>query len=94
MKTNVGTGEDVAISELADIIKNAVGYQGRLEYDSCKPDGTPRKLLDSGRLRSLGWRPRVTLTDGVAEAYKHFVATLEASDSGRIRGQHPASASR
>ena len=70
---NVGTGEDIAIASLADMIKRIVGYSGSLRFDSTKPDGAPRKLLDVGRLRALGWRHRITLEDGVASTYRWFV---------------------
>lgn len=70
---NVGYGEDLEIRELASVIKKVVGYQGRIEFDPTKPDGTPRKLLDSTKLRSLGWRPTIKLEDGLALAYKDFV---------------------
>jgi GDP-L-fucose synthase len=70
---NVGTGEDVTISELADSIRRAVTYQGRFVYDSSKPDGTPRKLLDVSRLHALGWRHRISLEEGVQQTYRWFV---------------------
>ena len=71
---NVGSGEDIAIAELAALIGKVVGYTGRIAYDPSKPDGTPRKLMDVGRLRALGWAPRVGLEEGLALAYKDFVA--------------------
>ena len=71
---NVGCGEDVTIRELAELIARVVGFEGRLTFDSSKPDGAPRKLLDVGRLASLGWRPRTSLTDGVQSTYDWFVA--------------------
>jgi GDP-L-fucose synthase len=70
---NVGVGYDVEIRELADIIKGVVGYQGALEYDRTKPDGTPRKLMDSARLLALGWAPKIGLPEGVAHAYDWFL---------------------
>lgn len=70
---NVGVGYDVEIRELADIIKGVVGYQGALEYDRTKPDGTPRKLMDSARLLALGWAPKIGLAEGVAHAYDWFL---------------------
>jgi len=66
---NVGYGEDVTIRELAEVIANAVGYRGRIEFDRSRPDGTPRKLMDSSKLRSLGWRPAVSLSEGIRETY-------------------------
>jgi GDP-L-fucose synthase len=70
---NVGTGEDVTIRELAEIVRDAVGFEGRLVFDTSKPDGTPRKLLDVSRLRALGWTPKVALRDGIRQTYEWFV---------------------
>jgi GDP-L-fucose synthase len=69
---NVGWGEDVTIKELAEIVLSVVGYSGRLIFDPTKPDGTPRKLLDTARLSGLGWRPRISLTDGIKKTYAWF----------------------
>jgi GDP-L-fucose synthase len=69
---NVGTGEDIAIKDLAEMIADVVGYRGRLRFDTTKPDGTPRKLLDVSRLKSLGWHPRVGLRDGIASTYEWY----------------------
>jgi GDP-L-fucose synthase len=66
---NVGFGSDVSIRELAMLIREVVGFEGTLEFDSSKPDGTPRKLMDSGRLRSLGWKPEIGLREGIASTY-------------------------
>ncbi len=63
---NIGCGEDLSIAELALLVKEAIGFQGRLEFDASKPDGTPRKLLDVSRLASLGWSPTISLRDGVS----------------------------
>ncbi len=71
---NVGTGEDVSIAELAELIKRTVGYAGRLRFDTSKPDGTPRKLLDVSRLHSLGWRHKTGLEDGIAATYRWLLA--------------------
>lgn len=71
---NIGVGDDLTIAELATLVATAVGYQGKIAFDSSKPDGTPRKLLDSGRLHGLGWRATTSLTDGLASAYKDFLA--------------------
>jgi GDP-L-fucose synthase len=76
---NIGAGEDLTIRELAEVVCEVVGFRGRLEFDATKPDGTPRKLLDCGRLTGLGWRPRMTLRDGVGQAYADFRATLSRS---------------
>ena len=67
---NVGTGEDVTIRELAETVKSVVGFEGRIVFDSSKPDGTPRKLLDVSRLAALGWRARTPLRDGIRMAYE------------------------
>ncbi|WP_413754152.1 GDP-L-fucose synthase [Streptomyces sp. R-74717] len=66
---NVGCGEDLTIHELAKTVKDVTGYQGRVEWDASKPDGTPRKLLDVSRLTSLGFAPRIPLRDGIARTY-------------------------
>jgi GDP-L-fucose synthase len=69
---NVGTGSDITIRELAETIKAVVGYQGEIIFDPTKPDGSPRKLMDSRRLNSLGWQPEVELTNGLRMAYEDF----------------------
>ena len=69
---NIGCGEDVSIAELAEVVREAVGYRGEIVYDRSKPDGTPRKLLDVSRLRGLGWEPRVPLERGVRETYAWY----------------------
>jgi len=71
---NVGSGEEVTIKELARLVMAAVGYDGMLAFDRSKPDGTPRKLMNSERLASMGWRPSIALKDGLAETYKWFVS--------------------
>ncbi|MBA0915741.1 MAG: GDP-L-fucose synthase [Nitrospira sp.] len=71
---NIGVGADVSIKELAELIAGVVGYQGRLEWDLTKPDGAPRKLLDSARIQSLGWKPSVGLAAGLASTYQWYVA--------------------
>ncbi|MGB7760282.1 MAG: GDP-L-fucose synthase [Bryobacteraceae bacterium] len=70
---NVGTGIDVTIRELAEMICRAAGYTGRLAFDASKPDGTPRKLLDVSRLTALGWKPKVALEDGIAGTWRWYV---------------------
>jgi GDP-L-fucose synthase len=69
---NVGWGEDVTIRELAEMIAKTSGFQGRLVFDSTKPDGTPRKLLDTSRLSALGWKPKITLQTGIEQTYEWF----------------------
>jgi GDP-L-fucose synthase len=70
---NVGSGEEVSIRLLAESVGEAVGFKGRLRFDASKPDGTPRKLLDSSRLRALGWKAKVPLREGLASTYRWFV---------------------
>jgi GDP-L-fucose synthase len=70
---NIGCGEDQSIRALADLVMQAVGFEGRLVFDATKPDGTPRKLLDVSRLTALGWRPRIGLREGIALAYRDFL---------------------
>jgi GDP-L-fucose synthase len=74
---NIGTGEDVTIRELAQTVMEVVGFQGRIEFDSSKPDGTPRKLLDVSRLASQGWRAKTSLRQGIELAYQAYQATLK-----------------
>ncbi len=69
---NVGCGEDVTIRELAELICEVVGFTGELIFDMSKPDGTPRKLLDTSRLTALGWRPRTALREGIAQTYAWY----------------------
>jgi GDP-L-fucose synthase len=71
---NVGVGHDLTIRELAETVRNVVGYQGAIEFDTSKPDGTPRKLMDVGRLNAMGWRASTTMHDGLALAYADFIA--------------------
>jgi GDP-L-fucose synthase len=71
---NVGFGADITIADLAKAVGNAVGYQGRILFDSTKPDGAPRKWMDSSRLNQLGWMPKVNLTEGLSKAYQEFLA--------------------
>ena len=70
---NVGVGEDLTIRELADLVKRVVGFQGKIVWNSAMPDGTPRKLLDISRLRTLGWAPRISLEEGVRTTYRWFI---------------------
>lgn len=76
---NVGTGEDLSIADLAHLVKSVIGYQGKLVFDSDKPDGTPRKLLDVSELHKLGWKHSIDLEEGVTRTYKDFL-------EGRARG--------
>ena len=70
---NIGVGKDLSIKELAEIIKEIVGYAGEIHFDTTKSDGTPRKLLEVSRLHSLGWRARVSLHDGIKSTYQWFL---------------------
>jgi GDP-L-fucose synthase len=76
---NVGTGRDVSIRELADLIREVVGFQGEILFDPTKPDGTPRKLLDVAKVTELGWRPRIALEEGLRKTYEWFVAHVAKS---------------
>lgn len=71
---NIGVGEDLTIRELAEAVKGVVGYQGVIEFDATKPDGTPRKLMDVGRLNAMGWKARTAMENGLAVAYRDFLA--------------------
>ncbi|OWV81627.1 GDP-fucose synthetase [Rhizobium sp. N122] len=70
---NVGSGEDIAILELAHLVSQVVGFEGKIKRDPTKPDGTPRKLLNVDKLRSLGWSPKIGLKEGIADAYRSFL---------------------
>jgi GDP-L-fucose synthase len=70
---NVGTGEDLTIADLARLVRETVGYTGGLEFDSSKPDGTPRKLLDVSRLHSTGWRHSIDLKTGLRQTYEWYL---------------------
>jgi GDP-L-fucose synthase len=79
---NIGSGEEVSIKHLALTVKEAVGYKGELRFDTSKPDGTPRKLLDCSKLHNMGWKLKVSLKEGLSMAYADFVKRLE---SGEIK---------
>jgi GDP-L-fucose synthase len=76
---NVGSGEEISINELAQLVADVVGFSGPLRRDESKPDGTPRKLMDSTKIRSMGWRPSIRLKDGILDAYRHFRESLGVS---------------
>jgi GDP-L-fucose synthase len=80
---NVGVGEDLSIRELAELVAEIVGYDGALEFDTTKPDGTPRKLLDVGKIHALGWKAQIGLRDGLTETYRWYREQVEA---GTVRG--------
>ncbi|HUQ98898.1 MAG TPA: GDP-L-fucose synthase [Gemmatimonadaceae bacterium] len=73
---NVGFGSDVTIRQLAEVIAGVVGYDGPVEWDRSKPDGTPKKLMDSTRIRARGWAPKISLEDGIRSTYEWYVSTL------------------
>jgi len=75
---NVGYGSDVSIADLAATVAAVIGFKGRIQYDHGKPDGAPRKLIDTSRLASLGWKPKVDLTQGLSLAYADFLANSAA----------------
>jgi GDP-L-fucose synthase len=76
---NIGSGSDIAIGDLAELVARVVGFSGTISRDTAKPDGTPRKLMDSARLTALGWQARIGLEQGIADTYAHFL-------SGDVRG--------
>ncbi|MFP5270613.1 GDP-L-fucose synthase [Coleofasciculus sp.] len=79
---NVGTGEEVSIKELALLIKAVIGYEGELKFDSSKPDGTPRKLLDTSKINAAGWQPKISLKQGIELTYQWFRENYD-----RIKGK-------
>ena len=74
---NMGTGEEVSIRDLAFVVKDVIGFEGEIRFDTSKPDGTPRKLMDSARIHSLGWKHTTSLQDGLKMAYGHFVEEMK-----------------
>lgn len=74
---NIGCGEDVSIKELAELIASTVGFSGTLNFDTSKPDGTPRKLLDVSKLKSLGWSPSISLEQGIQETYQWYLDNID-----------------
>ncbi len=82
---NIGYGSDISIADLSALVKQAAGYEGEIVYDCSKPDGTPRKLVDTGRITSLGWKPRIGLEEGIRDAYRWFLEHVEAAP-GQMRG--------
>jgi GDP-L-fucose synthase len=74
---NIGTGKDLTIGELAELVSNVVGYMGKIVFDTSKPDGTPRKLLDVSRLNALGWKYKTELEDGIIKSYKWFLENVK-----------------
>ena len=74
---NVGTGAEVSMSELADIIKEVVGFRGHIEYDTTKPDGMLRRIVDSSKINNLGWKAETSLKEGIEKTYKWFLENIE-----------------
>lgn len=85
---NVGVGSDISIKELANLIGEIVGYKGSLEWDRSKPDGCPRKLLNSTRIHALGWRPTVDLADGLASTYQWYLKSLDSTNVAKGQISH------
>lgn len=79
---NIGVGEDLTIAELAALVAEVVGYRGEITFDRSKPDGTPRKLLDVGKLKALGWQPRTMLADGIRTTYEWYLANAKQARAG------------
>jgi len=74
---NIGSGKDITVADLARLIKEVVGFAGEIVFDDSKPDGTPRKLLDSSRINSMGWKPRITLKEGIETTYQWFLEHID-----------------
>ena len=88
---NIGSGTDLSIRELAEKVRDVVYPQAELTFDTTKPDGTPRKVLDVTRLRELGWTPSITLDDGIATTYEWFLA--QRNEGALVRGMELADVS-
>ncbi len=69
---NIGTGEDITIKNIAELIKGVVGYKGEIVWDTTKPDGTPRKLLDVSKIKSMGWQPKMDIGEGIRKTYEWY----------------------
>jgi len=83
---NIGAGKDLSIRELAELVCEMVGFRGRLEFDTTKPDGTPRKLMDSGKLQRLGWHAQIALREGIGMAYAEYLKTVDGAATGKAVG--------
>jgi GDP-L-fucose synthase len=79
---NIGSGEDLSIKNLAEKVAAVAGFTGKIEWDSSKPDGTPRKVLDVSRMKALGWKPTITLDEGIASTIAWY---KEANARGEVR---------
>ena len=73
---NITDGTDILLRDLFELVRNIVGFAGRIEYDRTKPNGTPRKLMDASRIRALGWTPHIALEDGIAGAYEAYLSAI------------------
>jgi GDP-L-fucose synthase len=82
---NVGTGKDISIGELASLVQDVVGCSAKIVYDSSKPDGTPRKLLDVSQLDALGWRARIAIREGIAQTYQAYLNSADANQMRRCQ---------
>ena len=78
---NIGAGKDISILELANLISEIVGYKGSIKWDTSKPNGTPRKLLDTSKINSLGWSPKISLTEGITTTYEWFLGEINKNNS-------------
>jgi GDP-L-fucose synthase len=76
----VGTGEDVTIAELASLVAATVGFSGEIVYDTSRPDGTPRKVLDTSRIAATGWKPRIGLAEGLASTYQWYLDNIVSTE--------------
>ena len=76
---NLGTGSDITVKELAELVKNTVGFAGKLKFDPTRPDGTPRKLLDTNLINNLGWRAQIPLTNGLSDTFNWYLNHLAQS---------------
>ena len=74
---NIGTGEDIPVEDLAEMVKGIVGFEGEISWDTSKPDGTPRKLLDISRIKALSWQPRIGLEEGIASTYHWYLRVVK-----------------
>jgi len=74
---NVGTGEDITIKQLAETISDVVGFMGDIEWDTSKPNGTPRKVLNVDKIKSLGWEPKISLREGIIDTWEHYLKTVK-----------------
>ena len=76
---NITDGTDILLKDLFTLVKETVGFEGIIEYDRSKPNGTPRKLMDAEKIRSLGWKPKISLPEGIKKFYNWYISTLNHS---------------